>query len=311
MPSLLFCKPRLASLHLRHAFSLLEVILVLAIFGALAGALVPSVRDVIERTRRDAEAKTLDELMNTITTSFESTDLSTLNLAALPGTIGVADTPTSFSTATSGLYGTTSSADWFAKVARHRGVTPSIGTNPLAQPELARIAFNPLGNARWLFAAPSENGRQRFLLVSLMARPEQLNVPAYAATAAWFDAIWNHDWESRSGTLPPLWSAQLSAAQVNAWTQSGNGLAWTNRLVVRRIVLPKFRVTVNNNHASENAYLAFNNTSGAFVANAGSGVNITPEILSGRVVSVFRGPSAPGVEALRFTLRENATVTLQ
>lgn len=296
-----------------RGFSLLEVILVLFVVGTLAAALAPSVRDVIERTRREAEARSLDELVATITQSFESTDLTNLNLAALPGTIGGSDIPTAFSVATSGAYTTTASTDWFAKVARLRGITPQLGVAPNAtqQPELARIAFNPIGNSRWLFVGPTESGRQRFLLVSLMARPEQLNVPAYASTAAWFDAIWNQDWESRTGGLPALWAAQLSAAQVSAWVPGGGALSWTNRLVVRRIVLPKFRVTVNNNHASENAYLAFNNTSGAMVAPAASGVSVTPEILAGRVVSVFRGTAAPGVETLRFAIRENATVTLQ
>lgn len=300
-------------LRTARGFSLLEVILVLFVVGTLAAALAPSVRDVIERTRREAEARSLDEIVATIGQSFESTDLTNLNIAALPGMIGGSDVPTSFSVATSGGYTTTTATDWFTKIARLRGITPQLGAAPSAiqQPELARIAFNPVGNPRWLFIGPAESGRQRFLLVSLMARPEQLNVPAYAATTAWFDAIWNQDWESRTGSLPALWSSQLSAAQVNAWVPGAGTLSWTNRLVVRRIVLPKFRVTVNNNHASENAYLAFNNTSAALVAPAASGVNVSQEILAGRVVSVFRGTAAPGVETLRFSIRENATVTLQ
>lgn len=294
-----------------RGFSLLEVVLVLFILGALATALVPTVRETIERGRREAEVKTLEEIAATIGASFENTDLNALNVAALPGTIGSGDMPTVFSTATSGLYANTATADWFAKVARLRGATPQAGVSPAVQPEVARIAFNSLGNARWLFAGPSEAGRQRFLLVSLMARTEQLNVPAYAATAAWFDAIWNNDWESRTGGIPALWSAQLSAAQVNAWTQGGTGLSWTNRLVVRRIVLPKYRVTVNNNHPSEAAYLSFNNVANAVTAPAASGVTVSPEILGGRLVILNRGTAWPGSEALRFVLRENPTVTLQ
>lgn len=292
-------------------FSLLEVVLVLAIMGVLASTLVPSVREIIERSRRDAELKTLEEIANTITASFESTDLNGINVAAFAGTIGSGDTPTGFSTATSGGYVNTASSDWFAKVARLRGATPQVGVSPAAQPEVARVAFNPLGNARWLFAAPIEAGRQRFLLVSLMARSEQLDVPAYAATAAWFDAIWNNDWESRSGGIPALWAGQLSAAQVNAWTQGGNGTSWTNRLVVRRIVLPKFTVSVNNNHPTDSAYVGFNNQSPAFTAPAGSGANTTPEIFAGRLIIISRGTSLPGVEALRFRLRENASITVQ
>jgi len=295
------------------AFSLLEVVLVLFILGVLAGSLAPSVRETIEAGRREAEARNLDELVRTITASFVETDLTNLNVAALGGTIGSGDIPTTFSAATNGGYATTGTTDWFAKVARLRGITPQVGVAPRAdlQPELARVAFNPLGNSRWLFVGPNESGRQRFLLVSLMARPEQLSVPAYAATSAWFDAIWNQDWENRSGTLPALWTAQLSAAQVSAWVPGGGALSLTNRLVVRRIVLPKYRLMVNNNHPSEAAFVSFNNTPNAFTAPAASGANVSPEILGGRLVIVNRGSAWPGTEALRFTLKENPTVTLQ
>ncbi|MBX3738937.1 MAG: type II secretion system protein [Candidatus Didemnitutus sp.] len=295
------------------AFSLLEVVLVLFILGVLAGTLAPSVREGIESGRREAEARNLEEIAKTITASFDETDLTNLNVAALAGAIGGGDAPTSFSVATSGTYLTTATTDWFAKVARLRGITPQVGVAPRPdlQPELARLAFNSLGNCRWLFAGPTESGRQRFLLVSLMARTEQLNVPAYAGTTAWFDAIWNQDWESRTASLPALWTAQLSAAQVNAWTPGGGALSRTNRLVVRRLMLPKFRITVNNNHASEAAFVSFNNTPNAFTAAAASGANVSPEILGGRLIIINRGAAWPGTEALRFTLRENSTVTLQ
>ncbi len=303
------------SCHLpdNRGFSLLEIVLVLFIFGILAAAMAPAVRDVVEKARREAETKYLDELANTITGSFENTDLTNLNLAALPGTIGASDTATVFSTATGAGYATTAATDWFAKVGRLRGITPQVGVvpSPAAQPELARIAFNPLGNARMLFAAPAEAGRQRFLLVSLMARSEQLALPVYEANAAWFDAIWNHDWESRTAGLPAYWSARLTPAQAAAWTAGTAGLTQAHRLCVRRIVLPKFRITVNNNHPTEQAFVSFNNTAAAYVAAANSGAGVTPEILGGRLVSINRGPTAPGVETLRFYLRENATVTVQ
>jgi prepilin-type N-terminal cleavage/methylation domain-containing protein len=163
--------------RLRPGFSLLEIVLVLFVLGALAAALTPSVREIIERGRRAAEARTLDELAATVTASFENTDLTNLNLAALPSTIGAADAPTIFSASTTAPYATTEPAAWFAKVGRLRGLTPQTGVAPDAQPELARIAFNSLGNPRLLFAAPDEPGRQRFLLVSLAARSEQLACP--------------------------------------------------------------------------------------------------------------------------------------
>lgn len=297
----------------RHTggFTLLEVVLVLFVLGALAAVLAPSVRDIIERSRREAEGRALEELAGTITASFENTDLSNLNVAALPGTIAAADSPTLFSASTTGLYTTTDNSAWFAKVARLRGLTPQIGTAPAAQPELARIAFNALGNSRLLFAAPDETGRQRFLLVSLVARSEQLALPAYENSAAWFDAIWNHDWESRTAALPALWQSRLSAAQSAAWQQGSGGLTQVHRFAVRRMVLPKYRVTVNSNHPTEQAFVSFNNTPNAFTAAANSGATSTPEILGGRLITINRGTAWPGVEALRFHLRESATVTVQ
>ena len=302
-------------IDIRHraarGFSLLEIVLVLFVLGVLAAVLTPSVRDIIEKSRREAEARSLDELANTINASFENTDLTNLNVAALPGAIAATDTPTVFSASTTALYTTTDNAAWFAKVARSRGLSPQVGTAPAAQSELARIAFNPLGNSRLLFSGPDETGRQRFLLVSLAARSEQLALPAYENTAAWFDAIWNQDWESRTATLPALWQSRLTAAQIAAWHQGSGGLTQVHRCIVRRIVLPKFRVTVNSNHPTEQAFVSFNNTPNAFTAPANSGATSTPEILGGRLITINRGTAWPGVEALRFHLRENATVTVQ
>ena len=294
-----------------RAFSLLEIVLVLFVLGALAAALTPSVRDIIEKSRRDSEVRTLEELATVIAQSFDNTDLTNLNVAALPGTIAATDSPTIFSASTTALYPTTDNASWFAKVARLRGLTPQVGVAPNTQPELGRIAFNPLGNSRLLFAGPDEAGRQRFLLVSLAARSEQLALSPYEAGSAWFDAIWNHDWESRSATLPAFWQSRLTGPQITAWHQGSGGLTQIHRFIVRRIVLPKFRVTVNDNHPTEQAFVSFNNTPNAFSAAANSGATSTPEILGGRLITINRGTAWPGVEALRFHLRENATVTVQ
>lgn len=295
-----------------RGFSLLEIVLVLFVMGMLAAVLLPSTRDVIERSQREAEIRSLAEIADTITRSFEATDLTTLNVAALPGTIGSGDSPTIFSTSTTALYATTDSSSWFAKVARLRGITPVIDAAPTAavQPELAKIAFNANGNARMLFAGPVESGQQRFLLVSLAGRAEQLALPAYESSAAWFDAIWNHDWENRASGLPAYWVSRLTQAQAAAWTPGG-ALTQINKLCVRRVVLPKWRLTLNNNHPTELAFVSFNNTPNAFTAAANSGATSTPEILGGRLITINRGTAWPGTEALRFHLRENATVTVQ
>jgi hypothetical protein len=144
-----------------------------------------------------------------------------------------------------------------------------------------------------------------------MARSDQLTLPAYDGTAAWFNAIWNNDWESRTAAPPASWSGVLTPAQLAAWNQGNSGLKQTWRLCVQRIVLPKFMVTVNNNHPTNNAYLSFNDTSNAFTAAANSGATTTAEILGGRLVTVNQGTSWPGVQALQFRIHENATVTIQ
>lgn len=309
-----FQRHRLLRKHYRRvlrAFSLLEIVLVLFVLGILATAMTPAVRDIIENNRREGELRTLDELADTITASFENTDLTNLNLAALPGTVGVTETPTQFSTSTVDSPTTTANSDWFAKVARLRGITPQIGTAPTVQPELARIVFNGLGNPRLLIAAPNESGRQRFLILSLMARTDQLTLPAYETNSTWFDSIWNHDWENSTAQLPSLWPTRLTATQATAWTDGNGGLTQVHQLCVRRIVLPKYRVTVNNNHPTESAFVTFNNVPAAFTSPANSGASVTPEILGGRLVSIHRGSTAPGVESLRFHVRENTTITLQ
>jgi hypothetical protein len=59
------------------------------------------------------------------------------------------------------------------------------------------------------------------------------------------------------------------------------------------------------------AFVSFNNTPNAFSAAANSGASVSPEILGGRLVLINRGAAWPGVEALRFNLHENPTITLQ
>lgn len=294
-----------------RGFSLLEVVLVLFVMAILAASLIPSVREIVDRARRDAEVKSLDELAGTITSTFEAADFSNENIAALPGTIGAADTATRFSSSTTAQPSTVAASDWFAKIARARGLTVQAGVSPAAQPALAQIAYNPSGNPRLLVVGPVEAGRQRFLLISLTARAEQLTLPAHELNAAWFDAIWNADWESRTSSPPSYWTGRLTAAQLAAWNQGGSGKTQCWRLCVRRIVLPKFTVNVNNNHLTDSAYVSFNNQSPAFTAPANSGANTTPEILAGRLITIRRGTSLPGVEALRFRLRENATINVQ
>ena len=296
-----------------RGFTLLELVLALFILGLLAAALAPSLTEIVNRNRIDAEKRTLGELADTIAASFDNTDLTNLNVAALPGTIGAGDTATEFSASSTAPYATTNNNSWFAKVGRLRGLAPVVGAPPnvTAQPALAQIAFNLFGNPRLVFAGPNEAGQQRFLILSLMARSDQLTPPPYDGTTAWFNAIWNNDWESRTAAVPAYWSGLLTAAQLAAWNQGKGGLTSAWRLCVRRIVLPKFTVTVNDNHATNAAFVSFNDVSNAFTAAANSGASVTPEILGGRLVTINQGTAWPGVQALQFRIHENATVTVQ
>ncbi|MDB6093717.1 MAG: hypothetical protein JWM32_1279 [Verrucomicrobia bacterium] len=295
------------------AFSLLEILLALFILGILASFAAPGIGDAFVRSRVEAERRTLEDLERTMVASFESTDLSALNLAALPGTIGPADMPTEFSQASSGAYATTNANSWFAKVARARGVTPQVGVppSPSDQPALAQIVTNAFGNPRLLFAAPSEPGQQRFLLVSLMAPESQLALPAYEGSAAWFDAIANQNWESRTARIPAYWMGRLSGAQLAAWENGHAGLTSAWRLCVRQIVLKKYVLHVNNNHATANGYLSFNNTPNVFQAPASSGATTTPEILGGRQIVVTQGTAWPGTTCLDFHLHQNDSIFIQ
>jgi prepilin-type N-terminal cleavage/methylation domain-containing protein len=296
-----------------RGFTLLEIVLALFILGTMASLLAPSVAGVIEKSRLDAEGRALSEIAEAITSSFEHADLASMNIAALPGHVGMGDGTTEFSTSTHAAYSTTNNASWFAKVARVRGLNPQLGVPPHAptQPALALIAYNAVGNPRLLIAAPDEPGRQRFLLVSLMARAEQLTLPAYENTLTWFDAIWDNNWENRTAATPSFWQTRLSMAQLSAWAQGPGGTTSAYRLCVRRLVLPKYRLTVNNNHPTNSAFVSFNNVSNAFTAPANSGAHITPEILGGRVVIVSQGAAAPGVETLRLRIHSNDTIIVQ
>ncbi|MDB6095585.1 MAG: hypothetical protein JWM32_3147 [Verrucomicrobia bacterium] len=297
----------------RAGFSLLEIILVILVLGILASALVPSVNDTLAQARVEAEQRSLAELAATIQQSFEAIDFTNLNVAALPGMIGPGDSPTEFSSSSMAPYATTATASWFAKVGRLRGVSPIVDAppSPSVQPSLASIASNAVGNPRLLFAGPSEAGQQRFLLVSLMAPGGQLVLPAYDGSAAWFEAIWQGEWDSRTAAPPAYWASVLTPAQFAAWRQGSGGLTQAWHLCVRRIVLPKYTVTVNNNHLTNAAFVSFNGVPNGFTAAASSGATTTPEILGGRLVTVNQGAALPGAEVLRFHLHQNETVILQ
>lgn len=295
-----------------RGFTLVEIMVVMSIVLVLATIMLRDTPARILQGQIDAEEALLDSFVADINRSFESTDYADRNIAAFAGTIPGTDSPTSFSTSLATPTNTASN-DWFAKIGRLRGVTPAIGSAPStsAQPELARIVFNDRGRTRYLFAGPTTEGdHQRFLLVSILG-DDALTLPTYSSSSTWFDAIWNHNFDTDQASLPSYWGSNLSADQQSAWLDGIGDGSNLRRLRLRRIVLPKFTVTINNNHTSENAYVYYNGALGMTTV-AGEGTETTGPIYQGRRIVVQLGTSAgTAVQRYDWILRKDSTVTVE
>lgn len=308
-------------------FTLIEMLCVCAVIAILLATLAPAIGLQFTRARVQAESGALQTLAAAIQASFESTDLEGTNIAALPGSVPAGVDTTAFSPSLDPSFApaTTNTFDWFAKVARQLGNFPIVGAAPTLalQPQVARLLFNPQGNARALLAGPSnEANQQRFLLVSLVAPPGELALPPWPnpanpqdpANLALFADIWNTDWTNPSAALPPTWTAALSAAQIRAW-QGGAGRLW--QLCVQRIVCSKFSVTINNTHPADACYVFYNlngTTAGSSATlSANAGTQVLSGLYAGRTVQAYRGTAAPPAAQLfsQFILRDNAEITLQ
>lgn len=298
----------------RHrAFTLIEVLGVLMIVGLLAAIAAPGIVQSYISEQMKAEDQTLTLMQQDMVRSFDSEDLANTNIASLSTDIPVGVPATNFSSAVSPVYTGTSTSDWFAKLANVRGLAVTSAPPDTAdQPALASIVFNPYNRSRLLFVGPTEANQQRFLLVSLMARTEQLVLPPNDGTAAWFNAIWNTQWDTRYGTAPSYWTGLLTPAQIAAWNGDAHG-SNLFRLRVVKIVLPRYVITVSNTHPTANGYVYFNeSTSPLLTSAAGSGVTVSSGILGGRVVRVFKGASVgAATQTSQFTLRENTDVLIQ
>jgi type II secretory pathway pseudopilin PulG len=314
------------------AFTLVELAAVCAVIGILLASIAPVVGFQILRSRIGAETAALQNLGAAVQSSFESTDLEGTNIAAMSGSVPSGVDTTNFSPSTAPSYSPSSvnTNDWFVKVARQMGYSlpaPSQGSPVAGIPTpAASVLFNANNLARFMLPGPAnEAAQQRFLIVSLVASPGQFAVPQLPnqanlqdpADLALFNDIWNTNWTAPGATLPPSWTASLTAQQVLDWQGSGasGGHLW--QLCVQRIVCPKFTVTINNSHPTQNCYVYYN-LNGAVAGSSASvpangGVYVIPGIYYGRLIQAYRGTAPPPTAGLfsQFTLRDNNEITLQ
>jgi prepilin-type N-terminal cleavage/methylation domain-containing protein len=322
--------PPSAALQHTRGFTLIELVAVCAVIGILLAILAPVIGRQVMDARVAAETSTLQTLAAAVQASFESVDLEGTNIAAIPGAVptGVDSTEFSLSTDPTVLPATTQTFDWFAKLARQMGDSPQPGVapTPALQPQVAGILVNSNRNTRLMLVGPeNEPNQQRFLIASLMAPAGELAIPPLPnpantqdpANLALFNDIWNTNWTYPGATLPPSWTAALTPAQVQAW--GGNG-SYSGRLwlfCVQRIVCPKFTVTINNTHPTDNCYVYYN-LNGATAGNsaavsANSGVFVVSGVYFGRLIQAYRGSAPPPTGQLfsQFAVRDNSEITLQ
>ena len=294
-----------------RAFTLLELLIVVAIIMALSTGFIFAGARHLEYVNIVAEDARLEAIALDLQRSLDSEDFASTNLLALPGYVPAGTAPTAFSTftTTSGL--TASTDQWFAKIARVRGlnVTTGAAVSTADQPELYKIAFNPLGQPRLLFLGPTnEADKQRLVLVSLMARPEKQALPPWQNTAAWFDAMFGTNWSTSTQSLPPLWSSLLTVAQLAAW--SGSTSAGTNlwRLRTLNLTIPKHTLSISNGHPTLNLLVKTDGTATSYTDPPGQ-VQVCNPIFDGRSVLVYQGTSTTPIR--NFIMRKKTAVIVE
>ena len=84
-------------------------------------------------------------------------------------------------------------------------------------------------------------------------------------------------------------------------------------LAVKRIVQPKFRVTMNNTHPTYYGWVDIPGLAHPLQSDPVSAPIVSGEILAGTRVIFRRGtdPAGPGTEAYRININENTTFTVQ
>ncbi len=310
---------------------LLMLLVAVAIIGVLAGILAPVLANKLDDAQIRSEAQTLKSLRKDFEATYDAVDFNNLNEASVAGSGLPAGTVlTTFDQGTtigSRIYGPAVLVDpagWVTKLAQKRGVTSYVAGasyNALTQSEYTAIAFNPYQVQRCLVEGPTgETGQQRYLLISLMAPPYRVLVFPSADPTQTFDSIWDQSWESTQAQAPSLWSTLLAPSDYALWNEvSSNNRTNASRLIVERIVQPKYTLTLADNSPTDTAWVDIGPAADALVAAPNSGTTtsaslpgFTGGILAGRLIVVRRGPSlAAAYEVQRFFLYSDVNLTVQ
>lgn len=310
---------------------LLMLLIAVAIVGILAGILVPVLANKLDDAQMRSEAETLRSLRKDFEATYDAVDYNVLNEASvansgLPtGTVFTTfDLATAFASRIFSPSVVVDPTGWVTKLAQKRGVTSyvvGVSYSALTESQYTSIAFNAYQVQRCLVIGPSgESGQQRYILISLMVPPYRTLVFPSADATQTFDSIWDQSWESTQTQAPILWSSLLTAAQYSLWnTASANNRTNASRMIVERIVQPKYTLTLANNSQTDSAWVDIGPAVDAISAAPNSGTVLSSSlagfgtgILAGRLIVVRRGPSAiAAYEVQRFFLYSDVNLTIQ
>jgi type II secretory pathway pseudopilin PulG len=310
---------------------LLMLLVAVAIVGVLAGILAPVIANKLDDAKLRSEAETLKSLRKDFEATYDAIDYNNLNEASVAGSGLPGGTVfTTFDLGTgiaSRIYTpdvVVDPAGWVTKLAQKRGVSSFVigaSYSALTQNQYTAIAFNAYQVQRCLVIGPAgEASQQRYLLMSLMVPTYRTLVFPTADPTQTFNSIWDQSWESTQSQAPALWSSLLTSAQYSLWnTSSSNNRTNASRLLVERIVQPKFSLTLANNSPTDTAWVDIGPSTNAITAAPNSGTTqsnsisgFATGILSGRMIVVRRGASAAAAyEVQRFYLYSDVNLTVQ
>jgi hypothetical protein len=310
---------------------LLMLLIAVAIVGILAGILAPVLANKLDEAQIRAEAECLKALRKDFESSYDALDYNSLNESSVTGSgLPLGTIFTDFdqgTTAGARIYGSSIIVDpagWVTKLAQKRGVSSYVvGAyyTALTQNQYTAIAFNAYQVQRCLMLGPTgEQGQQRYLLISLMVPNYRVLIfPNQDATQT-FNSIWDQSWESTQSQAPALWSSLLTTDQYSAWNiASSNNRTNASRLIVERIVQPKYTLTIANNSQTDTAWVDIGPAPNVISAAPNSGTvtsgslaGFATGILAGRLIVVRRGPnSGSAYEVQRFFLYSDVSLTIQ